>query len=547
MEPTRIHGLEIFEGVVIEDRYEIRRKLGAGGFAQVFAAHDRNVEREVAIKFLDVHTGERPPDQVANILARFKLEAKVAAQLGHPNVVNVFDFGVLEADGPVPYIVMEFLTGHDLDAHLVREGPMEARRAVELFIPCLEGLGEAHKLSIVHKDLKPANLFLVKPGERGETLRIVDFGVAHFDADKLGSRLTATGEILGTPQYLPPEYINKQLVSPAFDVYQMGLILAEVISGKTVVNESNPFRCIMRHAQGDLNIPAPWPETILGPVLKRALSLEHTDRYADGYAMADALAALDLNALPSREELAAWKESGSTEELRSSSEMLASKIGTDVSAKKPEPIHSEIAFDKTLGGVRPERLGAGQTQKGAGVEAAPDPEPGMRANASQGETQQAERSSSAKPDATPVAASPDRKAALWALAGGVVLALIMLIFLLVSSSEDGVQAEPIAAQVEEVEEALEIEAVQVPDEAPVEAGEAEPVMIRVEVEPSTAQVFVNTMSLGRSPSSIQFGGPDDDVIEVEVRAPGYETMKFELGPDAGPVHRVVLTKVPEPK
>lgn len=563
MEPTRIHGLEIAEGVMIEGRYEIHRKLGAGGFAQVFAAHDTNVEREVAIKFLDVHTGNRPPDQIENILARFKREAKVAAQLGHPNVVNIFDFGVLQARGPVPYIVMEYLVGHDLETQLQQHGPLGARRAVELFIPCLEGLGEAHKLGIIHKDLKPANLFLVKPGERGETLRLVDFGVAHFDADPMAARLTATGEILGTPQYLPPEYINKQVVSPAFDVYQMGLILVELLSGTTVVNEANPFRCIMRHGQGDLDIPAPWLDTVLGPIITKSLALEHTDRYEDGYAMADAMAAIDLKALPTPEEIAKWKASGGTKNLRSSSEMLAAGRLTGVATDALiDPNSASIGFDNTVEASSSMEFA---TQRGfvpqgqAPVAQNPAPPPpgsvplwnetrSLAYGASDPVPRQHQRTIAAGGGEFVKPASGEKKV-LMGFVIGVVIVTVIIAFLLTRGDEVPTPGnEPIA--VEQPTEPAEPQepVVTAPDRAPEKEDKpAEPVMVRLEVEPNSAQILANNMALGRSPATIQYAGPDDEPINFEIRAEGYETLKFEMGPDAGPVRKVVLSEIAKPK
>jgi serine/threonine-protein kinase len=294
---VHIHDVEIRAGTQIQDRYEITRHLGTGGFAQVFEAFDTNIERPVAIKFLNLHASSTDQDATDNILARFKREAKLAAKIQHANVVNIFDFGVVGQNKNIPFIVMELLSGFDFEEQVYERGAMKAERALPLFVGCLEALGEAHKLSIVHKDLKPSNLFLSNPGQRSEALRIVDFGIAHI-RDAREGRLTATGEILGTPQYLPPEYIEAQIVTPAYDIYQMGLILVETLTGKPVVDEVHPLRCVKSHSMGELDLPTSLLESSLGPVIAKALHIDHTARFKNAEEFADALAEIDPGSLP---------------------------------------------------------------------------------------------------------------------------------------------------------------------------------------------------------------------------------------------------------
>lgn len=294
---VRIGDVELQEGTTIADKYRITAHLGAGGFAQVFEAFDTNIERPVAIKFLNLHTTLKDIGASNTIVERFKREAKLAARVQHPNVVNIFDFGVIGSRGDVPYIVMELLAGHDLEVELQKNSPLEADRALRLFVGCLEALGQAHELGIVHKDLKPSNLFVANPGEPTESLRIVDFGIAHLRAADEG-RLTAAGEILGTPQYLSPEYIEAQLVTPAFDVYQMGLVLVEALTGRAVVDEDHPLRCVKVHSMGELDVPTPLLESQLGPVIIEALAHDHRERFADASAFGAALARVDAATLP---------------------------------------------------------------------------------------------------------------------------------------------------------------------------------------------------------------------------------------------------------
>jgi protein-disulfide isomerase/tRNA A-37 threonylcarbamoyl transferase component Bud32 len=277
-------------GFVIAGRYEVTAFIGSGGFAQVYACHDKGIERAVAIKVLNPMLplrNEKPLDTEARRLslqARFRREASCAARIRHPNVVTIHDFGVM-SEPPRPYIVMELLEGRDLQQILADGERMTASVALPMFIPCLVALGKGHDLGIVHKDLKPANLVL----DEG-LLRLVDFGIARVEGQKA---LTASAQIMGTAQYLAPEYIRSQAVTPAVDVYQMGLILAEVLTGEPVVQEENPLACVMRHGSGDVRPPQVLLDTPLGPLLERALQHAPEDRYANGHAFAEALASVD--------------------------------------------------------------------------------------------------------------------------------------------------------------------------------------------------------------------------------------------------------------
>ncbi|MFP4601197.1 MAG: protein kinase domain-containing protein [Persicimonas sp.] len=294
---VRIDDVTLEAGKLVQGRYKLAGLLGAGGFAKVFEAFDTNIERPVAIKFLDVHRSLSDPAAAKEVLARFEREAKLAARIEHPNVVNIYDYGLLGGGETVPFIVMERLSGQDLAEVLADGGPMSAERALPLFAGCLDALGKAHGEGIVHKDIKPANLFVSNPGERDESLRLVDFGIAHIRS-AAEARLTRTGEVLGTPQYFAPEYIADQRVTPALDVYQMGLVLVEMLSGRPVVDLDNSLLCMHAHSTGELEVPVGLVDSALGPVLRKALAYDETERYVDGYAFADALRDVDPSSIP---------------------------------------------------------------------------------------------------------------------------------------------------------------------------------------------------------------------------------------------------------
>ncbi|MBU0554157.1 serine/threonine protein kinase [Myxococcota bacterium] len=278
-------------GYVLNDRYTILGKLGHGGFAAVYEARDAVIKRVVAIKVLNLQLmGGHSPDEGAKILQRFELEAEAAAQIVHPNTVMIFDRGVITDRGQ-PFIVMERLYGHDLDVELKR-GPMAPSRIHRLFLGALSALAVAHEKGVIHRDLKPSNLFISHPGSDEERMRLVDFGIARL-ADR-EEALTKAGEMFGTPHYMAPEVIEGGQPSPALDVYQMGLILVEMYTGRRVVDQTAPIAAAMAHTTQRLNLPLSLLQGPLGATITKALSRDPKARYPDAGAFLEALRALDL-------------------------------------------------------------------------------------------------------------------------------------------------------------------------------------------------------------------------------------------------------------
>ncbi len=275
-------------GTLLDGRYEIRRLLAVGGFASVYEARQLKIERIVAIKVLGITPGVAADPEFHT---RFEQEARAAASIEHPGVVTIHDFGIVESSG-APFIVMELMRGHDLETELQQYGAMAPAVAVRRHMAALDALAAAHTKGIVHKDLKPSNLFLVNAGEDDEIVKVLDFGIARMGPD---AQLTRTGQVPGTPRYLAPEYIDDGRAGPTLDVYQMGLILVEMLTGRPVVAESSPFRCLMIHSAGQLEIPDEILESPLGPVVQRALTLQPEDRYLDAAAFAEALRAVRVS------------------------------------------------------------------------------------------------------------------------------------------------------------------------------------------------------------------------------------------------------------
>ncbi len=295
MNDKRNKDVPIEAGTTLQDRYVVEGIIGKGGFATVYEGRDKLIDRMVAIKVLSMDKLEG--EQAERALQRFLREARVAARISHPSIVAIYDFGRLDGDQD-PFIVMERLEGDNLYYRVHKEGPLAPGWLLPNYCDLLDALGEAHRENVVHKDLKPGNIFLHKPGTRREVWKIVDFGVAHIDSPK-DSRITQTGFLSGTPQYLPPEYIQKQQVSPQMDVYQMALTLVEALTGEAVVTERRPFKAAMIHVDGNLDIPEVLMQGAFGAVLSKALAVDPDQRFATGLEFADALASVDVNSVPS--------------------------------------------------------------------------------------------------------------------------------------------------------------------------------------------------------------------------------------------------------
>lgn len=286
---------QIDVGSRINAQFEVLGILGAGGFATVYKARQISVDRLVAIKVLELYLDEEEEQERRDFETRFSREGQVMASLHHPGVVRVFDFGFTD-NTKQPYLVMELLEGHSLAVELRERGRMAPARVLPLICESLEALAYVHRQGIIHRDIKPANFFLIHPGTADEAIRILDFGLAAIEEDE-GGRLTKTGEMLGTYHYMAPEYIVSKTITPALDVYQVGLLLVELLVGRPAVQAESQFQCLNLHVEGRLDIPTTLRRSTLGPILDRALKREPGDRYADAGDFLAALRTIDPTAM----------------------------------------------------------------------------------------------------------------------------------------------------------------------------------------------------------------------------------------------------------
>jgi eukaryotic-like serine/threonine-protein kinase len=251
---------------LFDGRYRIQRKLGAGGMADVYLAEDQELGRRVAIKILN---GRHAND--AQFIERFRREAKNAAALNHPNIVSIYDRGNAE---DTYYIAMEFLDGRTLKELIVSRGAAPINVAVEYARQILSALRFAHRHGIVHRDIKPHNVLVDAEGR----VKVTDFGIARAGT----SQMTETGSIVGTAQYLSPEQARGGEVDQRSDLYSLGIVLYELLTGKTPFDGDTPVEIAMKHLSN-----APKPPSKLRPdipseldmVVLRALAKNPDDRY----------------------------------------------------------------------------------------------------------------------------------------------------------------------------------------------------------------------------------------------------------------------------
>lgn len=249
-------GAEALVGTVFDERYRLEAVLGAGGMGAVYRATQLAVNRPVAVKIM-----RRELAHALDQVARFQQEARTVAALQHPNIVSLIDFG--HTDEGQLYLVMELLSGDALGQLLEREGRLEPERVVELGIQLCEALAEAHHAGVVHRDLKPANVFVAKTGRGAEVLKVLDFGIARATGELAPAEtLTSTGVSIGSPAYMSPEQAQGEVATPASDLYALGILLYELLTGKLPYEAHTPAGFMMAHVS-----QRPLPARAAGQVL----------------------------------------------------------------------------------------------------------------------------------------------------------------------------------------------------------------------------------------------------------------------------------------
>lgn len=279
-------------GQVLLQQFKIEEQVGAGGMGTVYRAHQKTLDRDVAIKILH-------PELVRDrdAVQRFRREARVTTSLEHPNVVNVFLFGQL-ADKNL-YLVMEYLEGRSLIDVLAEDGPLTLERALHIAIQICSGIGEAHHQGVIHRDVKPENVILVSRAGDDDFVKVVDFGIARFLSGE--STATKAGLVFGTARYISPEAAEGLPTDTRSDVYSIGTLAYQLLCGETPFDSPSPVALLMQQvhesppdlrdrARGDL-IPDP-----IADVIMQAIEKDPDARFATASEMAEALTHAALEA-----------------------------------------------------------------------------------------------------------------------------------------------------------------------------------------------------------------------------------------------------------
>lgn len=257
----------------LSSRYELGEIIGFGGMSEVHKARDLRLSRDVAIKVLRADLARDP-----TFYLRFKREAQNAAALNHPAIVAVYDTGEAKVDdGPLPYIVMEYVEGDTLRDIVRGQGPLPPRRAMEVVADVCAALDFSHKAGIVHRDMKPANIMINRAG----AVKVMDFGIARALADS-SNPMTQTAAVIGTAQYLSPEQARGETVDARSDVYSVGCVLFEILTGEPPFTGDSPVAVAYQHVREDPRLPShvhPGVPRELDSVILKAMSKNPANRY----------------------------------------------------------------------------------------------------------------------------------------------------------------------------------------------------------------------------------------------------------------------------
>ena len=323
----------IVKGTKINDRYQIIKTLGEGGMANVYLAHDTYLDRNVAVKVL---RGDLANDE--KFVRRFQREALSATSLSHPNIVEIYDVG--EDDGQY-YIVMEYVDGKTLKQVLKQRGHLSVTEVVDIMLQVTDGMAHAHDAYIIHRDIKPQNIMMLSNG----MIKITDFGVA---IALNSTQLTQTNSVMGTVHYIPPEQANGKGSTIRSDIYSMGIMMYELLTGLLPYKGDNAVEIALKHLREPLpsvrKFDSSIPQSIENVIIK-ATAKNPKNRYKDAREMHDDLkTALDASRVDEKRYVYPYPENDLEETKALDKEVEAIKDATKT--KKVEKIKDDIDEEK---------------------------------------------------------------------------------------------------------------------------------------------------------------------------------------------------------
>jgi len=301
-ETFKIPVIELTTGSIFAGRYQIVEELGAGGMGRVYRAIDQTLGEEIAIKFVrpEIATDEET-------IQRFRIELRAARQVVHKNVARMFD---LNEEAGIPYITMEYVRGENLRRLIKKMGRLSSAQAVSIAIQVAGGLDAAHRLGVIHRDLKPQNIMIDEDGE----VRIMDFGLARLPR---AEEKTEPGFVLGTPAYVSPEHVEGKPIDGRSDLYSLGIVLFEMLTGKPPFQAADPASLALKHV---ISVP-PDPRTInadipesLSRIVLKCLEKDREKRYRDARELVSDLSQVEEDLMTGKiaelERRPGWKEAG---------------------------------------------------------------------------------------------------------------------------------------------------------------------------------------------------------------------------------------------
>lgn len=277
-------------GEVFEGRYRISALIGSGGFARVYSAVQEDLGRDVAIKILMPATSSDGNHYSEKIVRRFNQEARLVSRLRDPHTITMFDYG--ETDNGLLYMVFEYIEGRSLSQIVHEDGAIEPSRVVKVLEATLSSLQEAHAFGVLHRDIKPGNIMMFDYLGRPDQVKLLDFGIAKSLSDKVpGKDITADGALVGTPRYMSPEQIRGQQLGPASDIYSLGLVAFEMLTGYKAIDSNSSVTIIGRQLD---SAPFSLPEEIEVPdglreIVNRMMAKQMETRFETAEEVLDAL------------------------------------------------------------------------------------------------------------------------------------------------------------------------------------------------------------------------------------------------------------------
>ncbi len=448
-------------GEVFERRYRIDSVLGVGGFAHVYRATQVDLDREVALKILrpaktNNAQGDAKAAAVKTWVQRFRREAKVISKLRDPHTITMYDYGNTSTD--MSYMVFEYVSGQSLDVAIREQGPFSPDRVVSILKQCLTSIHEAHAMGILHRDLKPANILVYDHVGRRDQVKVLDFGIAKPMMDEqvtTGADLTMDGTILGTPRYMSPEQLKGDNMGPPSDLYSLGLVAFEMLTGSKAISGNTTMTVISKQLSPE---PIMLPAEVTAPerfrsIIHKMLLKDQGRRYQD---------AMELLA-----DLETWREPAPL------SETTISLGPEDIEriSQDDDPSRATIPLPKPM----------------ESDEVAPPQEPS-------GESRPVPVAAPVTPDPTPEP-SGDHSVVLEAMGNkapvrliGAVLMVVVILLVVVAIDFGGDE--------EEADPTDPVVAVEDPAE---EAEEVETVRLQVETDPAGANIIIDGVYVGISP------------------------------------------------